>query len=74
MYMRKLVSTLLLSAAILLPANLRAQTGKILNQFNTPAQNPTGMTFDGKHLWLADRTTDKIYCINPENGKVVRSI
>jgi sugar lactone lactonase YvrE len=32
------------------------------------------MTFDGKHIWLADRKTDLIYQIDPVNGKVLRSI
>lgn len=72
--MKKLIRFFVLSAAIFFCGNIYAQTGRVLGQFDTPAENPTGITFDGKNLWVADRATDKIYCLNPENGKVIRSI
>jgi len=51
-----------------------AQTGKIIKEFSTPGNYPTGICFDGENLWQADRETDKIYCINPETGKLIRQI
>ncbi len=49
-------------------------TGEIIKSFNTPGSFPTGLTFDGKYLWLADRKADKLFCIDKDNGKVIRSI
>ncbi|MCD6332409.1 MAG: hypothetical protein J7L89_03965 [Bacteroidales bacterium] len=51
-----------------------AQTGKVLQSFDTPGQFCTGLTWDGHHLWVADRKADKIYQVNPKNGKTVRTI
>ncbi len=49
-------------------------SGEVIKSYDTPGQYPTGLTFDGKYLWMADRKEKLIYCINPKNGKVVRSI
>ncbi len=68
--MKKLISII----SVLLPVMLFAYTGEIITSFDTPGHFPTGMTFDGKNIWLADYKTDKLYCINPENGKLIRSI
>jgi len=50
-----------------------ANVGDILKVIETPGPCPKGLTFDGKHLWLADAFTDKIYAIEPETGIVIRS-
>lgn len=51
-----------------------AYTGKVVRSFSTPGSYPTGITFDGKHLWTADYHTDLLYCIEPASGKVIKSI
>lgn len=51
-----------------------AYTGEIIKSFNIETDFPTGLTYDGKNLWLADRKTDKIYCINPVDGKTIKEI
>ncbi len=48
--------------------------GKVLSSFSTPGTFPTGLTFDGKNLWLADRMEDKLFCINKETGEIIRTI
>lgn len=53
---------------------LQAYTGEVLRSFDTPGDYPTGLTWDGEHLWLADRGSDLIYCISPKTGKVERTI
>ncbi|MCF8235249.1 MAG: hypothetical protein K9G67_08745 [Bacteroidales bacterium] len=58
----------------IIPCWMMAFTGEIIKTFDTPGDFTTGMTFDGTHLWLADRKTEKLYCINPADGKVVREI
>jgi len=45
-----------------------------MHKFKTPSEHPTGLCFDGTTLWLADRGTDKLYCINPQSGSVVKTI
>ncbi|RLD61814.1 MAG: transglutaminase [Bacteroidetes bacterium] len=51
-----------------------AYSGEIVKSFNTPENYPTGLCFDGENLWLADRGTDKIYCLNAETGKIIKQI
>lgn len=50
-----------------------ARVGDVLKVFNTPGSLPTGLTYDGKNLWIADASTDKIYKINPESGEIITS-
>ena len=64
----------ILVIAVLSFSNLQAAIGHAQKTFKTPATHPTGMTFDGEYIWLADKMTYKIYRINPQNGKVVKTI
>ncbi|MCI2082118.1 MAG: hypothetical protein LKJ93_02870, partial [Bacteroidales bacterium] len=66
--------SLALSLILAFPLISYAQTGKILGKFNTPGDFPTGVCYDGKYLWQADRGTDKIYCTDANTGKVVKTI
>jgi streptogramin lyase len=50
-----------------------AKVGDVLKVIKTPGPCPTGLTFDGQNLWLADTFTDKIYKIEPETGKILKS-
>jgi outer membrane protein assembly factor BamB len=47
--------------------------GDILRQFAAPGDNPCGLAWDGKHLWVGDNDSDKIYKLNPADGKVLAS-
>ncbi len=71
-----MIKNLILTVILLLTfiLNIHAQTGKIIKEFKTQGKYPTGICFDGKNIWQADRGTDKIYCINTTTGKVVREI
>ena len=60
--------------SVLLPAMLFSYTGEVILSFDTPGHFPTGMTFDGQNIWLADYKSDLLYCIDPASGKVLRSI
>jgi len=51
-----------------------AWTGEIISSYNLPGKFPTGLTYDGKNIWLADRMLDQLFCIDPTNGKVILSI
>src|SRR5210317_551047 len=71
--MRRIVYLLMIMAFIL-PKLLWAYPGEVVKSFASPGTVPTGITFDGKNLWVADRKTKLIYCVNPKNGEVIRSI
>ncbi|MBD3166223.1 transglutaminase [bacterium] len=62
-----LVSGLLLTLAV---SVAYAAPGDVLADFASPAAHPTGMTFDGTHLWVADRLTDSLYAVDPADGSV----
>jgi len=51
-----------------------AVPGDVIDAIDAPASTPTGMTFDGKHLWVADRLTDLIYAVDPRTGEVARTL
>ncbi|MBN2281182.1 MAG: transglutaminase [Candidatus Marinimicrobia bacterium] len=51
-----------------------AYTGEVVKAFDAPGEFPTGLCFDGKNLWLADRGSDKLYCLNSETGQILREI
>jgi len=61
-------------ALMFVPLSVRAHPGEIVKSFATPGQFPTGLAFDGKHLWVADRKAQMLYSIDPHNGKVVAEI
>ena len=63
------VITVIIVAVLATPAF--AVTGDVTGSFATPYSCPTGLATDGKQLYLADRKSDKIYIINPDNGKVI---
>ena len=55
--------------ALFFPLALFSYTGEVIESFDAPGSYPTGLTFDGENLWLADYKTDMLYCINPDNGE-----
>ncbi|MCK5078221.1 MAG: transglutaminase, partial [Calditrichia bacterium] len=50
-----------------------AMTGDVEKQIPAPGSCLTGLTFDGKHIWGVDRKSDKIYKIDPADGKIINS-
>ncbi len=52
------------------PVASQAAPGEVVKEYTAPGSCPTGLAFDGTHLWLADRKTDSLYQINPETGIV----
>jgi DNA-binding beta-propeller fold protein YncE len=68
------VKFFLLALFILQLCIASAYPGEIIKSFNLPGQYSTGLTFDGVNIWVADRKTDLLYCIEPATGKVVRTL
>ncbi|PID94533.1 MAG: transglutaminase [Bacteroidetes bacterium] len=70
--MQKLFITLLVVVAGFHAA--WAWPGEVIKTLKAPAFNSTGIAFDGKNLWVADRKSDLIYCVDPTSGAIIRSI
>ncbi|MGQ9560743.1 MAG: transglutaminase domain-containing protein [Candidatus Oleimicrobiaceae bacterium] len=70
--MKRLTLALLVLHALCHHSSAR-QVGEVVTSFPTPGPCPTGLTWDGKHLWLADRKTDTIYKLSSE-GKILGTI
>ncbi len=51
-----------------------AAVGSVERSLPAPGPSPTGMTWDGKYLWIADMKLHTIFKINPDNGSVISSI
>src|SRR4051794_23037555 len=53
---------------------MNKSAAEILREYGpfTGVDNVAGVTFDGEHVWFA--SGDKLNAIDPESGKVVRSI
>ncbi|MCF8368819.1 MAG: hypothetical protein K9G76_07225 [Bacteroidales bacterium] len=63
-----------LSLMFLIPFMAYCYTGEVLKSYDIPGDFPTGLTFDGQNLWLADYQTDLLYCVDPATGKVILTI
>ncbi|MGM0483880.1 MAG: transglutaminase domain-containing protein [Candidatus Krumholzibacteriota bacterium] len=57
-----------------LAAPLKAVPGDISNRIDPGLSHLTGITWDGKQYWVADRTEDKFFAIDPEGGEIAASI
>lgn len=51
-----------------------AFVGEVIQSFKAPGSHATGLAFDGKALWVADRKSDILYQINTQNGNVIRTL
>ncbi|MFP4526534.1 MAG: transglutaminase domain-containing protein [Bacteroidales bacterium] len=72
----KRLSYLLIAALLitLMPYLGQSYTGEISKKFKTPGKIPTGLTYDGENLWMADRKDKLLYAVNPSTGEVTGSI
>jgi streptogramin lyase len=48
-------------------------TCKVDRFFPTPGHAPSGVCWDGEHIWFADRDSRRIYRLEVDSGKVLRS-
>jgi len=66
---------LLICVLALFPGvHLFAHSGTVIQSFPAPGNFPTGMTFDGTHIWVADYKADKLFRIDPNTGRTVSEI
>lgn len=71
---RDLLPAALAAALSLAAVPAVAAPGDVVQQFAAPGSCPTGLTFDGESLWLADKMSDLLYRIDPKTGRVVESL
>ncbi len=69
-YLRYLVFLSLMAIA----ATAMAYPGAVVDSIQTLHSCPTGLTFDGENLWVADHKADKLTCVDPGTGAVLREI
>ncbi|UCF04869.1 MAG: transglutaminase [bacterium] len=69
--MRRLVPFIVI---LLVTSSALAAPGDISRKLQLPINNPTGVAWDGKYLWIADRKTDLFYKLDPENGEIAGTI
>jgi transglutaminase-like putative cysteine protease len=72
--MTKELKALLIALIVMIPLQGMCFPGKIVKKHKTPGVIPTGLTYDGSSLWLADRKAKKLFSMNPETGKVIKEI
>ncbi|MFH0778665.1 MAG: transglutaminase domain-containing protein [Candidatus Eisenbacteria bacterium] len=51
-----------------------AYTGEVSRDFDSPSRYATGLTWDGKHLWICDWMEAKAFEVEPGSGKPVGSL
>jgi transglutaminase-like putative cysteine protease/sugar lactone lactonase YvrE len=63
-------------AGVLFATGVAAQgvPGTVLRHFALSVKTPTGLAWDGHHLWLADLDTARLYELDPSTGKVLASL
>lgn len=58
----------------IVPTVVTAHVGEVVKAYDTPGQFPTGLAFDGKLIWLADRKAQTLFGIDPKSGNKVAEI
>ena len=58
----------------LFPSTGFSYPGQVVKQHQTPGKIPTGMTYDGEYIWMADRKAKQLFAIDPETGETVKKI
>ncbi|MBN2494421.1 MAG: transglutaminase [Deltaproteobacteria bacterium] len=65
----------LLAAALLCSAGVcQALPGDVLSERPAPGRTGTGLTFDGKRIWVADHGSDELIAVQPEGGRVLQRL
>jgi hypothetical protein len=70
----RLIKFTLPASFILQSFIMSAFPGQVTQTFDLPGKYCTGITFDGKNIWVADRKTDLLYCLDPNTGAVLRTL
>ncbi len=70
----RIIRFLTVAFIIIAPSILLSEpVGNVVKAFKI-SEHPTGLAWDGRNLWIADRDLDFIYAIDPKTGSVVDSV
>jgi hypothetical protein len=50
---------------------ISTEDGTTITTIPAPSSDVQGLAFDGKYLWVSDRTSNRIYMVTPEKGEVI---
>lgn len=67
--MKKTLDVLLI--LLMVSAATAAEPGPGPRTIALPSRSATGLTFDGTAFWSVDRETDKVYRVDPDDGRVL---
>jgi transglutaminase-like putative cysteine protease len=70
--MRMLSSIIIVALAISSASS--AAPGDVSRKTSLPPRHATGVAWDGKNVWIADRKTDMFYRLDPAQGSILDSI
>lgn len=63
--------TFIAMTILFLTISLSAGPGAVVKKLPAPSPCGTGLAFDGTFFWTADRDSDKLYRLDPADGKVL---
>jgi transglutaminase-like putative cysteine protease len=72
--MRSFFVVAAIGAVMFCGAGASATPGDVSGELHLGFQHPTGVTWDGRYFWAADRKTDLFYKIDPANGETIHSM
>jgi len=67
-------SLLLFALALSLSSLLFAAPGDVVSTLPAPGRACTGLAFDGRNLWVADRLSDTLYALDTSSGIVMKRV
>ncbi len=62
-----------LMIVLIIPTAVTGEIGEVTSRIDSPSPCVTGIAFDGKTIWAADRKTDQIYQVDCSSGEIINS-
>lgn len=72
--MRSIIVVAVTVATLFLSVASHAAPGDIDRELKLENRHPTGVAWDGRYYWTADRKTDSFIKIDPESGETIQSM
>ncbi len=72
--MRRQTTSIMVILTLFCSATAIAAPGDVADRVPLPFGHPTGITWTGSAIWVADRRTDLFYEIDPATGNIIREM
>ena len=72
--MRICLFVVAIGAILLCTADTFAAPGDVYRELHLSSRHSTGIAWDGRYFWTADRKTDSFYKIDPTSGETIQSM